>query len=73
MKISTKIEYLDLGTNENWKVTTFIGFYQLNKGKNSEACGFDITANSFPVAKYLRYSFMEYMKSKTFNPDLSVD
>ncbi|PXX21826.1 sugar-binding domain-containing protein [Arenibacter sp. ARW7G5Y1] len=36
-------------------------------------CGFDIATNYSPVAKQLKYSLVEYMKSNDFTPTLTVD
>jgi hypothetical protein len=46
--------------------------FKVGKGKLL-VCGLDIATNESPVAKQLKYSLMEYMKSTAFNPNLSVD
>ncbi|MFK5972939.1 MAG: glycoside hydrolase family 2 TIM barrel-domain containing protein [Flavobacteriaceae bacterium] len=46
--------------------------FKTGKGKLL-ICGFNIDSNDSPVAKQLKYSLIEYMKSDSFAPTTSVD
>lgn len=46
--------------------------YKVGSGKLL-ICGFDIANNELPVARQLKYSLVEYMKSSAFQPTLKVD